>query len=84
MTRLMSSKQLNEKLKTLIKKEASHKELWEVCGGFVKNNELTKDEVYNLLMLHVQSPTISNEMEEKMLDLLDLYSGYCSSECKLY
>ena len=84
MTKLMSCKSLNEKLKGLIACNAGQDEIWQTCGAYLKSNELSKEEVYDMLFLHVKAGYLSNEMEESLLDLLDLYSGNCSSECKLY
>lgn len=80
---MTAHKELNEKLNTLIKNNATQQEIWKICGEYVKNGQLTKDEVYNLLLAHSQHVQ-SNEMEDILCDLLDLYSGYCSPLCKLY
>jgi len=84
MTKLMSCKSLNEKLKGLIARNAGQDEIWQACGSYLKNDDLSKEDVYDLIFLHVKSGYLDNEMEETLLALLDLYSGNCSSECKLY
>lgn len=84
MTKLMSCKSLNEKLKELITRNASQEEIWQVCGSYLKTDDLSKEDVYHLVFLHVKAGHLDNKMEETLLDLLDLYSGNCSSECKLY
>lgn len=84
MTKLMSCKSLNEKLKTMIIENAGQEEMWKICGSYVEQGDLNKKEVYDLIFMHVKAGHLNNKMEESLLDLLDLYSGNCSSECKLY
>lgn len=80
---MTAHKELNDKLNTLTKNNATQKEIWKTCGEYVKAGQLTKEEVYNLLYKHSQHVT-TNEMEEILFDLMDLYSGYCSPLYKLY
>lgn len=80
---MTAHKELNDKLNTLIKNNATQKEIWKTCGEYLREEKLTKEEVYNLLYKHSQHVT-TNEMEEILFDLMDLYSGYCSPLYKLY
>lgn len=75
--------ELNNKLNELIKTNATQNEIWKACGEYIKEEKLTKEEIYNLLYKHSQHVP-SNEMEEILFDLMDLYTGYCSPLCKFY